>query len=609
MRKIIEIVGVLVLVTFFGSCQAKENSSDKGVKVALMADVHFHDVYGQLSDCDFPGVKHPETGQHMLVRTMKAQLNSTRLFNENYFAFRAALDDVVKRGIRYVAIPGDYSDDGQPVNVNGLKQLLDEYSKKHGIRFFVTTGNHDPVRPFTMAAGKKDFLGMGGKNQPIMSEEGLYQSKKDSEQPVVVSKDIAVWGYKEIMSTLANFGFSPQAADVYWETPYSHYAYNEYNFEKGRKASEYAQRQYVMKSVNAKIPDASYLVEPEDGLWFLAIDANAYAPKKSAATDPLNPRNYSGAGLGYSQVLAHKSHLVNWVKSVMERADKLGKKVVAFSHYPMVDFNDDASEHIEKLLGKKKMQLPRIPKNRVAEIFANAGVKVHFAGHMHINDTGVREFENGKSIVNVQVPSLAAYIPAYKVANISLKSMDVKTVMVDEVPDFKTIFPLYKMEHNYLKSIDDKGIWDESILSVANYHEFANWHLKELVRFRFFKKDWPKATKKVLMNSTGKELAALAGINNAKESWSKWTGYDMVVDLYRLRSADKLAIKDIGVERVKQYMLVIEQLLNSNALNVEKHVAKDLKEFGKVFKHFISGAPVMHFSVDLKSGAITDLNR
>ena len=51
-------------------------------RIAFIADAHIQDVVG-----------HPE-----LVRSMEVQVQSTRLFNENYFALIAALEDVVKTG-------------------------------------------------------------------------------------------------------------------------------------------------------------------------------------------------------------------------------------------------------------------------------------------------------------------------------------------------------------------------------------------------------------------------------------------------------------------------------------------------------------------------------
>ena len=76
-----------------------------------------------------------------------AQVQSTRLFNENYYAFLAALDDVARRDIRWVVLPGDLTDDGQFFNQQKIKELLNSYAAAKGMRFFVTTGNHDPALP------------------------------------------------------------------------------------------------------------------------------------------------------------------------------------------------------------------------------------------------------------------------------------------------------------------------------------------------------------------------------------------------------------------------------------------------------------------------------
>ncbi|MDL2209148.1 metallophosphoesterase, partial [Parabacteroides sp. OttesenSCG-928-O15] len=117
------------------------------LQIAFLADIHYHDVYAEFEKGAFQGVKGSD-GRRGTIRTMSAQLSSTRLFNENYFAFRAALDRVVERGVKLVVITGDFSDDGQPVHVRGLKRVLDEYTTRYGIRFMVTFGNHDPVKPF-----------------------------------------------------------------------------------------------------------------------------------------------------------------------------------------------------------------------------------------------------------------------------------------------------------------------------------------------------------------------------------------------------------------------------------------------------------------------------
>ncbi len=595
---------ILFLVFFvLISCKKVEKSQQPKIQIAFMADVHLQDIHGEFSDSDYRGVLNPETGKYALIRTMKSQLQSTRLFNENYFAFLAALDDVAKKGIKYVVLPGDFSDDGQLLNVRGLKRILTNYAKNHGIQFIITTGNHDPVRPFFQEAGKKDFLGEGGKPQAIFSKEGVFTSKEANTLPVVITKDIAKLGYKQIANELKDFGFFPKKTDVYWETPFTNYSYFDYNFEDGLKQANLTNRNYKI-SYNNRVPDLSYLVEPADNLWFLAIDANVYIPKEKAKDTPLGTSGYNSASVGYNNVLTHKKHLFHWIKSVTERADKFGKTLIVFSHYPAIDFNDGAFENIRKLFGDKKMQLHRVPQDIVTKMFVDAGVKVHFGGHMHINDTGIRNVTSGR-LVNVQIPSLAAYIPSYKLVTATNDIYEIETIVIDSVPKFNTLFPIYKQEYSYLNKIKDNTIWNKDILNTKTYKDFTQFHLKELVRLRFLKNDWPVEFRDLLLQSTGKDLLLLSGnITNKDvlnenfqiEEFEQWTGYDMVNDFYRLRSADELAIADIGVNKLKQYKMVCSAL--------EKSDNQNFRLWGQIFQKTCTGEPSNHFKIDLSSNTI-----
>ncbi len=596
------------------ACSQANDSGNQPTQIAFMADVHFHDVYGEFQGTSYKGVLNPVNGKYATIRTMEAQLSSTRLFNENYFAFLAALNDVVEKGVKYVALPGDFSDDGQPVNIRGLKKILDRYSKEHGITFIATTGNHDPVRPFTLPAGKKDFLGEGGKPQPIMSAEGLYNPDLKREHPVVVTPDICKLGYAEIIQQLGNYGFFPKKEDIYWETPFTNYGIEDYDFNEALKQSSLGKRNYPIPPYGTQMPDVSYLVEPQKGLWFLAIDANVYIPKAQVRGSPGNPSNYGSASIGYNNVLTHKKHLIKWVKKVTQQADSLGKTVIAFSHYPMVEFNDDASPHIRQLLGEGKMQLHRVPEESVAQIFADAGIKLHFGGHLHINDTGIRKTQKGNTLVNVQIPSLAAYIPAYKLLTIKEDgTMEVETIIIDAVPGFNELFPLYQQEHDCLKNSGAKKVWDKSILAAKNYKEYTSWHLKGLVNSRFLENDWPEDFKSFILNASGKDLLMFANGGNFSgidaNEFEQWTGYDMIFDFYRLRSADKLAFIDIGKKRVKQYQLIVESIMNAEGGSTIKsgQVKKDFAEFAAIFHHFMNGAPANHFVVDLKAGIVEEV--
>lgn len=575
------------------------------MKIAFLADVHFQDLYGEFSDSNFKGIENQKTGKKTILRTMDSQLHSTRIFNENYFAFLAALDDIAKRNIKIVALPGDYTDDGQAYNLRGLKKILEEYQKKYKMRFFITTGNHDPVGPFLKQGGKSDFMDENGGELSIVSNEKLIKNK---DQRTVVTKDIVMSGYLEILNEMKNFGFAPSEKDFFWQTPFSENSYQQFNFKNALKDAEYSNRMYEV-SPGFSVPDFSYVVEPVEGIWLMAIDGNTYIPKNSNG-DPRDENNFPGASIGYNNVLTNKKHLFSWVEKVVNEAKKHNKTLIAFTHYPILDFNDNAGEEIKKLLGKDKWQMDRVPQDEVAELFAKAGLKLHFAGHMHINDTGVIKFDDGKILVNIQVPSLAAYIPGYKILTVNSEDeFEVKTVSIKNVPRFNELFPLYEKEFDNLKTKNSKKIWNKNILKTKNYQDFTLFHLKELVRLRFIPSDWPKDFIEKASKLSGKDLLELSSgnqkiSNKIKNKFTKWNFEDALLNLYQLQSADELAKKDIPKKRLVQYKLLEQNFEN---LKTDDEFLNQLKTFFKILEKLSSGDASDHFKIDFQKGEIVNL--
>jgi len=604
------ISAIIILLVSLYSCKSQQTAK-KEVKIAFIADVHLQDIFAKFKDNNYEGVKNPVTGQYANIRTMNAQLHSTRIFNENYFAFLEALNDIVKRDIKQVVLPGDFSDDGQPVHVRGLKKILNEYSQKHGLSFYVTTGNHDVVRPFSQDAAKTDFLGKDGKEQIISSSKNNFNKSKSELEPIITT-DIKNWGYKETIQEMRDFGFFPKKTDLYWETPFSNNTYEQYNFKKAQKESVLEKRTYLIKNTNLFLPDASYLVEPIKGIWLLAIDANAYVPNEKLSGKQDDAHNFSGANTGYNNVLTYKSHLLNWVKKVSAEAKQRGKILIAFSHYPMVEFNDNASPELKQLFGADKMQLQRVPDEEVAQQFADAGIQIHFGGHMHINDTGVRTSAKGNTLFNIQTPSLAAYMPAYKILTIySDSEFEVETIVIGKVPNFNSLFPFYQEEYAHLQNSKNEHIWNKEILKAKDYAAFTNWHLKELVRLRFLPEDFPADFLKSIVNLSGKDLLKMnkktseidqdLNLNSLDVSdFESWTGFDMIFDFYRLKSADELAFSEIGNKRLRQYELVCSQLNKSND--------PKLVLWAQIVLKTMNGEPSDHFKIDLKNNKIDNLS-
>lgn len=661
----------VVLALFCLPALAAEQNAP--VQIAFLPDVHFHDVYANFNDGSFQGL--PSAGENKeqnkdkaaTIRTMAAQLQSTRLFNENYFALRAALDDLVRRKVQLVVLPGDFSDDGQTVHIRGLQRILQQYSKSHGLKFLLTLGNHDPVRPYAHPAGKPDYLGPDGRPLAIFSPGS--EPCADSDKTVICTEEVKELGYAELLTQLSDFGFYPKAEDLYWETPYSSYNSSNYNYSEALAQSDLTKRQFEICQQGAGgaykksgysncqfITDASYLVEPVQGLWFLAIDANVYKPKASYTGKGNEAAAFEGSGnAGYNAMFDYKPQVMAWVKQVAERAKAQGKTLITFSHYPMIEFYQGQTQHIATLLGEGRGQLSRSPKAHISERLADLGVRLHIGGHMHLNNTAVTHSSLGNSLVNIQAPSLAAYVPAYKLLTLtSAEQVKVQTIVLEKVPGFNQLFAHYQKEWQQLKQ-DKQPLWDAKILQSKNYREFANGHLRELTRLRFLPNDWPEELRQLLLALNGEQMLVLSQLNtkvtlgefsptllqqlSQSPEWqqarqqakaqalavgiklddlAKWTGFDLVLDFYRLQNAGELALPDIPATRLKEYGFFTAALQQPDtAPQIQDWTKWTLPQYSRykfaalfqIIDGFLQGQPNGDFMLNMQTGELSSLKK
>lgn len=578
---------------------------DQESKIAFLSDIHLQDVYANLGSEEFKGVFNPISGKFATIRTMKSQVNSTRLFNENYFAFLSALEDLKDKGIQLVVLPGDFTDDGQPMNVLALKKILDRYSAESGMRFFLTTGNHDPVKPFGGLAGKKDFLGTDGSEQAIAGAKELFPSDQ-----VAISDQINYWGYSEITGALKNFGFFPNEKDLFWAHPFQELDVDNYKFKKATNEAALENRVYELDNSGLFLPDVSYVVEPIDGIWLLALDGNVYTYSGS---------EWKGSSQGFNQAAFHKNHQLDWIRKVSAEAEKRGKILISFSHYPLVEFLEGASEEMKSLFGPQKFQLERVPTSETSKQYAKAGIRVHFAGHMHINDTGIyKDQTTTHTMYNVQVPSLAAFPAAYKTLKTSNSStLEIETIPLTEVDHMNEFFDLYRMEHRWLLEKKDPGIWESSILESKDYLDYTRNHLLELTKSRFIPSDWPQNLALLLQNLNQKELLEWSEMNeNESEDFlqkklkklqisKNQTGArpNIIDDFYLLKNGDELGKKLIPESRTAFYEELMPKV-NQKSYSPDQKLTREFIQFFGIFEKLYHSNPSDHFSIDLKNNTI-----
>lgn len=248
-----------------------------------------------------------------------------------------------------IALPGDFSDDGQPVHMRGLKKVLDDYANKHGIQFFAAPGNHDPNKPLERAGGKADYLGIDpttnrvGAPQPIYSRGGNgdcaasnYSGEWAKVNSSYCTEEVKEQGYAGITEALDQHGLMPKAGYRYFETPYSSYSYQNYDFAKAKEQASWSRRSFEICAQGAggtykkdgytfchDVPDTSYLVEPVEGLWLVGIDANVYVPTGTG------PNDFNGSGdAGYNKMLTHKPHVIDQHAALERVAQRVRHQVV-----------------------------------------------------------------------------------------------------------------------------------------------------------------------------------------------------------------------------------------------------------------------------------------
>lgn len=377
-------------------------------RLALIADAHFHDPEG-----DFGGVGLRLGGRLLALRPWAEMRAAGRAVNESADALRTALERAAAAGARQVILAGDLTDEGQAENIARLADLLSAAEARLGIRAFVLPGNHD----LYAAAGKHVAV-------PIVTGPGQVRMvTSDPDFPrAVLTPAMRCPGQADALAPLAPFGLCRHPDDLHWESP----------FGPSDRAGD---RQFLATSADGgtahRLMDASYLVEPEPGLWLLMIDANAFEPR-AGITDPSRKRAFlDPSDAGWNAVLRVKPFLLDWIADVAHRARAAGKLLLPVSHYPVLPpFAGEAGEEAQ-LFGPSTLHRRR-PLPDVAGQLAAAGIRLHFGGHLHVNRMSQEETPHGP-MTDVGLPSPVAFAPAFTLLEGSSAALRLRQVPLGDL--------------------------------------------------------------------------------------------------------------------------------------------------------------------------------
>lgn len=557
------------------------------MKIAVIADPHFHDVNNR------QGVG---VGDGVAIRTLADTAASTRVFNESYAATRALLDDIVRRGISLVVVAGDLTDDGQKSTMAAATALFADYSRRFGLRFVATPGNHDLYAIHGRHQSKR-FLNPDGSHTLVTSDASVEQGRSVER---IVSDEMYCGGYAQAIPAMAAFGFFRSERDLHWESPFG----SDDRLEARTFEVVSADGQIVRRMI-----DASFLVEPVEGLWLLSIDANVFEPRNGAADEVAETSYHDSTDAGWNSMLRNKRFVFDWMADVAARAKAKGKQLIAFSHYPIIDPLNGTSADEARLLNDTSF-LRRTPNPEVSKAAAATGIRIHFSGHLHINDTAV--FRDGDDfLVNVAVPSMVGFPPAYKLVDLQGERLDVETVTIADVPGHDLAFEHYRRE-----AVREGA--SAAVTEATNHADFLSRHLADMVRFRYLPKEWPQDLAGIVPQLTLGDLAAFAGTSRALSVADAATGsvaadsagaladlpfFEMVVDWYRLRKGREVALDFIAPERIMAYRQLARRYADGDW--PQGCLQDRLASFMRMMSDWLDSLPSRDFAIELATGEVT----
>ena len=476
-------------------------------RLAIIADAHFHDPRG-----NFAGAGMDVGGERLVLRSWADTEAGVRAVNESAEALTEALDRIVALGLRHVVLAGDYSDDGQAETVRRLAVLLHRYQDGHGLRFHAIPGNHDVHGPHGKHTSARIVTAPG--------RTALLTS--DPSQDGIATAAMRCLGMPAGLMPMAAFSLFRQPDHHHWESPFGP--------DDAAQARMY-DATAADGSVTHRLMDASYLVEPEPGLWLLMLDANVHEPRPGR-TDPTRKKAFlDPSEAGWNALLRVKPHLLRWISDVTARATTLHKTLVTVSHYPVLD-PFLTNRGAETALTPDSSLALRTPGPAVAQALIAAGLQWHAGGHLHIHRTNTLTTQAG-SLTDLSLPSLVTFPPAFTTLTAGPGGITAETRSLADLSPDPMLTALYRAEGR-------TG-------PAQPYGPFLADQFRTRVRRVRLPRDWPPD---VWAWSKGRHTGDLAALLGLSEALPACPLPDLAADIHLLREGSSLAAAEIPPDRL-----------------------------------------------------------
>ncbi|MBP8640390.1 MAG: metallophosphoesterase [Oscillospiraceae bacterium] len=149
----------------------------------------------------------------------------------------------------------------------------------------------------------------------------------------------------------------------------------------------------------------SYVAEPQDGLWIVALDTNEYEKNQP------NTEEVWAGELTQDQI--------DWLQDVLKQANDEGKAVILLEHHGIVEHWEGQSKlHPDYLLSDYKY---------VGKLLTSYGVRLAFTGHYHAQDISLKDNGEQGFIYDAETGSLSTAPCSMRFCTISNNSLTDKT--------------------------------------------------------------------------------------------------------------------------------------------------------------------------------------
>ncbi|MHB9055730.1 MAG: metallophosphoesterase family protein [Paludibacteraceae bacterium] len=170
-------------------------------------------------------------------------------------------------------------------------------------------------------------------------------------------------------------------------------------------------------AVDRDINSLSYVSEPVDGLWVIAIDGCRYYENQFVCQGDKKNLCVTEGKI--------KSETMRWIKRQANLAQKSGKQIIVMIHHNVVEHFDFQGE----------ISAPYLLENfkQVQSDFMQAGIQVVFTGHFHANDIAKTQDVNGNYLFDVETGSPVTYPCPYRVIEFRNNQLLISTRFIEKI--------------------------------------------------------------------------------------------------------------------------------------------------------------------------------